>query len=108
MHRDGWLGVVGSHGSGREKHVGKLDHQMDSNKVLLCLKYHKISQINGHKTTIVNHLPVYISVPACSRPQWPFQGHPSTIVCLTCLRKQLKQKQPCLLLVVCQWWLVSL
>ena len=34
--------------------------------------------------------------------------HLSTIVCLKCLKKQSQQKHICLLLVVCQWWLISL
>ena len=32
--------MVGSHSSGGEKHVRKLDPQMGSNEVLLCLKHH--------------------------------------------------------------------
>ena len=36
-----YVGVVGSHGSGREN-VRKLDFQLDSNKAL-CLKHHKSS-----------------------------------------------------------------
>ena len=30
-----------------KKHMRMLDLQMDLNEVLLCLKYHKSSQING-------------------------------------------------------------
>ena len=38
----GWLvGVVGSHKSGGEKHIRKLDLQTGSNKVLLCLNPYK-------------------------------------------------------------------
>ena len=39
--KDNWLGVLGSYGSGEKKHMRKLDHQMSSNEVLLCLKHHK-------------------------------------------------------------------
>ena len=41
LHRSGWLGVVGSPSSVGEKHIRKLDIQMDSNEVLSCYKYHK-------------------------------------------------------------------
>ena len=35
-------------------------------------------------------------------------SRPPKTLCLTCFRKQSQQKQTHLLLVVCQWWLVSL
>ena len=63
---------------------------------------------NATITTTASHLPISGPVSACKGLPQPFQGHPSTIVCLKCLRKQSQQKQTCLLLVVCQWWLVSL
>ena len=45
LHRGGWLGVVGSHGSGGEKHVKKLDLQIDSDEALLYFKYHKSASV---------------------------------------------------------------
>ena len=69
LHRGGQLGVVGSHGSGREKHVRKLDLQMGSNKAFLSLKHHKkqtnqwITAINGQQ--FANLWPTGSSTSAC-------------------------------------------
>ena len=79
----GWWGATGVE---EKKHVWKLDIQVKSNKVLLCLKYHK-KQPNQWITTTANHLVICDPVIACSEPPQPFQGHPNTIVHLTWLRK---------------------
>ena len=42
--------MVGSHNSGRKKHVRKLDYQIGSNEALLYFNYHKM-QINQWITT---------------------------------------------------------
>ena len=40
-----------------KKHVRKIDHQMDSNEVLLCLKYHKKSMDSNNSHSLADLWP---------------------------------------------------
>ena len=58
----------------KKRHMRKLDHQMDSNKVLLCLKYHKKvakSMVNNNSQPLTNLWPsacLLRATTAISRP----------------------------------------
>ena len=57
----GW-GWQGATAVVKKKHMRKLDHQMDSNEVLLSLKYHK-KQPNQWLIRTANHFSIYGPVP---------------------------------------------
>ena len=83
-----------------KKHMRKLDLQMGSNEVLLCLKHHK-KQPNQWIPVICQSMAQCLLVKGC-------QSHFKAIQALVYARKQSQQKYTCLLLAMCQWRLVSI
>ena len=69
-----------------KEHVRNLDFQMSSDEALVYFKYHKSSYKSMNNDSI-SYLTIYSLEPACKRPPQLFQGHPSTGVYVTCLRK---------------------